>query len=143
MKKAKELNPMLTLVLTGQWFDAILNKGKREEYRKICPRYLRQFFTYNGHGTYTDEEICEHLAHPSVSIGVRDVVQHFDIKPKPYTHVRFFHAYFPAAVRPEMHCMISDSIRIGTGNPEWGADAGVVYFVIPVNHPFETHNISS
>ena len=108
----------LTLPLKRKWFDMIKSGVKLEEYREIKPRYLEMFCTTlrgfeANHSNNFD--VSFHLKWPEE--------QGFD--------TLVFTLGYPKAGDTERRLTFKNPrIRIGTGNPEWGAESGKQYFVI-------------
>ena len=75
---------MLTLPIKGKWFDMIVAKEKKEEYRDIKPYYTKRFET----------------------IGLLDQAR---------------------------TAQVTVNLRIGTGNTDWGAAAGVNYYILDID----------
>ncbi len=96
--------PILHLNLTRQWFD-IIGNPKIEEYRRICEHWSRVFS--NG-----KIKIKGKFYHPT------DVA------------VCFSNGY--AKNRPQKFFDIK-SVHVGFGNPEWGAEPNMQYFIITIN----------
>jgi len=57
----------------------------------------------------------------------RDLKQYYDLRIKDATHVLFIAGYDKTS--PQMTCEI-ESIRVGRGRAEWGADPQKEYYVI-------------
>lgn len=109
----------LTLTIAEPWFSMIREGKKKEEYREIKQHYFHTLFNY------------------------AEMQKFFGIPPQPY-HFRpnvfnteHFQKNFDLLVlrngyradSPKI-TLKNPKIRIGTGNPEWGAVPGVNYFVI-------------
>lgn len=102
----------LKLVLKRKWFDMIASGEKKEEYREIKSYWGTRLTDLPG-GLYLF----------SYREGYKRVpFKHYDT-------VTFYLGY--AKDRPSMTFKI-DSISIGEGKPEWGAELGKEYFVIKI-----------
>ena len=98
----------LTLSLKKQWFDMIKSGEKKEEYREIKPHYEKRFL----------EPISSRL------------FINGDTGVKPFDRLVFTLGYPKAGDTERRLTFKNPKIRIGTGNPEWGAEPGKNYFVI-------------
>lgn len=94
----------LKLVLIGKWFDLIHAGIKQEEYREITDYWCKRLFI--GGDLF---------------------------KPKPFTHVTFYHGYRKDRRTITVPLCIH-WVGIGCGAPEWGAELGKEYFVISLNN---------
>ena len=107
----------LTLSLKKQWFELIKAGVKKEEYREIKDFYRARFFdgwdAVQAGGIYWYNQQFE--KYPQY--------QYFDRL--------VFTLGYPKADDTERRLTFKNPrIRIGTGRPEWGAEAGKKYFVI-------------
>jgi hypothetical protein len=93
----------LHLVLKRRWFEMIRSGEKKEEYREITEHWIKRF------GAWEDKTNGD-----------------FGIKLNP-EFVLFQHGYSSNAPQIKVECK---GIKLGTGNPEWGAEPGKFYFVI-------------
>ena len=119
---------MLQLILKRKWFDMISDRIKTEEYREIKPYYLHRLFE-DYWGKKIDEKF---IKDPHFFNKFKRQINNLKNDPLPvfkYKHddVMFYHGY--ATDRDKMCCDI-ESITIGEGNPEWGAEPGKEYFII-------------
>lgn len=104
--------PILTLPIKKKWFDMILDGIKLEEYREIKDYWTKRF----------------------KKIGLLDE----DGIPIPAgATVLFQNGY--SAKSPAFLAYVSLDIK--TGNPEWGAEEGVLYYTLKVHEIKETFNI--
>ena len=106
---------MLILPIKKQWFDMIASGEKTEEYREIKPYYETRlqnafgFILVGGQivkGELVPEEIRKDWPVPVI----------------------FRNGY--SANAPEVKALCS--LSFGTGKPEWGAEPGVVYYVLHI-----------
>ena len=102
----------LTLSLKRKWFDMIKSSEKKEEYREIKPYYTSRF-TIQASDDYDLILSGEKSA----------TFQYFD-------RIVFTLGYPKADDTERRLTFKNPKIRIGTGNPEWGAEHGKLYFVI-------------
>ena len=117
----------LTLPLKKKWFDMIKSGEKKEEYREIKPYYISRFIKFKPlkkdlivdfyRGGFDDGEI----------IGMENELV---LTSKIFDTLVFTLGY-PKADDTERRLVFKNpKIRIGEGNPEWGAEPGKQYFVI-------------
>lgn len=99
---------MLTLPIKKKWFDMILSGEKKEEYRKRCPYYGDRFYKYMR--TYKNAASGKWEKLPIA--------------------VRFRNGY--AASSPSFVAVCT--VDIGEGRPEWGAEPGVEYYRLHIDH---------
>jgi hypothetical protein len=118
------MSKVLHLTLKSKWFDMIEARIKKEEYREINPYWAKRFLmdvSYHVSINHpTAQQICDYII-----AGSSLIAYDLDIQ----DHIRFargghFHSSIPQMV---VEC---EGIKIGTGNPEWGAEPGKKYFVI-------------
>lgn len=95
---------MLILPIKGKWFDMIVAKEKKEEYRDIKPYYTKRFET----------------------IGLLDQ----DGNPTDKTCPIILKNGYAKDART---AQVTVSLRIGTGNTDWGAAAGVNYYILGID----------
>lgn len=106
MKQEKTLH----LVLKAKWYRMIESGEKKEEYRDVRSRYfIRKFMRCSS--------ICEAEGACWLCC-TNNYTENF-------THVCFHYGY----TKRKMTFEITD-IHVGTGKPEWGAEADRIYFVI-------------
>lgn len=97
-------NSTLHLTLKKQWFEMIKSGEKKEEYRDITPFWTKRLCAFN------EEE------------GVYEIY-HFN-------DVEFTLGYPKKDDEGKRIKFKIDTITIGLGKPEWGAEEGINYFVI-------------
>lgn len=100
---------MLTLTIKKKWFDMICSGEKKEEYRELSPYYYSRFSRYLGWRTVKGE------------------------KKKEEFFCRLRNGYDMTSPSVVVRCTVS----VGTGKPEWGAEAGERYYVLKILN-FET-----
>lgn len=140
-KKNKDMGS-LKLILKAVWFHMIADGIKHEEYREIRWYYLRRLIEPNETTPYylrslldvkNEDEFSELIIkHPHyLEFLKRDLQRYADggksIFNYKHNYVTFYNGYHSG--RDEMFCEI-ESITIGEGNPDWGAEPGHEYFVI-------------
>ena len=106
------INKELILPIKRKWFDMILERIKKEEYREIKDYWTKRF----------------------QKIGLLD--KYGDLTYSGAT-VLFRNGY--SSKSPAFLAYVSLDIK--TGNPEWGAEEGVLYYTLKVHEIKETFNI--
>lgn len=100
---------ILDLHLTFHWYDMIVTREKKEEYRRIKPFWIKRFcedwVTDGRCKTCTGEGCNECRTSINGAYCFKD-----------YSHVRFHRGYTTHAMLLEIK-----DIVIGRGNPQWGA----------------------
>lgn len=117
MKTATINRKTLHLTLKKNWFDMILSGEKKEEYREIKSYWMNRLMIF---------PYVEGVINPE------QYIREFDT-------VTFKNGY--AANAPEMEIELK-RIEIKEGNPDWGAEAGVKYFVMSLGEILSTKNIN-
>ena len=100
----------LILTLKKQWFDMILSGEKKEEYREIKPYWTKRFENYFGKHWDTESDT------PSL---VWDTYE---------KTIVFKNGYGNDVPTFSARCTISENV----GKPEWGAEAGKIYYVLKI-----------
>ena len=110
---------MLTLPIKGKWFDMILSREKREEYREIKPYWIRRF------------ENAFRAVMIDAAEGKRVIpwaVVSGDGQPVKEIPVRLRCGYSGQARSAVARCRL----RVGRGRPEWGAEPGKDYLILDI-----------
>lgn len=92
----------LHLILKSKWYDMIASGEKKEEYREISPYYIKR-----------------------LSYGIDKIEEQEWMSIKHFDNVCFHLGYSCITMKFKIDC-----IKIGYGNPEWGAEPEKQYFVI-------------
>ena len=99
----------LIIPIKKKWFDMILSGEKKEEYREMKPYWEKRF-----------------KKHFNWNIGEAEIFEwHFSNKPK---KIKFQNGYGKDVPSFMAEC----TIRIGTGKEEWGAEAGMEYYILEI-----------
>ena len=115
---------MLTLPIKKKWFDMILSGEKLEEYREITPYWTVRLQNQFGAILLNEEQLVPfELVVPECA---KDPIQ----------TIRFRNGY--AAVSPSF--LARCTLRIGAGEPEWGAEPGWKYFVLGIHDIMREEN---
>ena len=95
---------MLTLPIKKKWFDMITSGEKLEEYREDSDYYRKRFYKLFGkyalHAVYGESPTT--------------------------TKIKLRNGYS----RTSPTCTVDCSLKIGTGNPDWGAEPDKTYLVL-------------
>ena len=107
----------LDLPLLGKWYDMTASGEKKEEYRQIKPYWIRRMFKEKMPFCETFRPITPEMAqfyanYPHI-LKDKCTLGRLEFK---YTHVRIRYGYTKRTELREV-----ESVRIGIGNPEWGA----------------------
>jgi hypothetical protein len=97
---------MLVLPIKKKWFDMILLKEKTEEYRDITPYYMARFKSIFGMFPYSYIP----LGMDKQSLILRNGYS-----------------------KKSPSCIITASLNIGKGRPEWGAEKDKEYYVLRIH----------
>ena len=106
----KAYHNQLILPIKGKWFDMILTGIKKEEYREIKPYWTKRF--ENKFGRFWSFE------------GNKQIV----VWSQQSRTVTFRNGYQKNAKQFDAECVICEDY----GKEEWGAEAGVKYYVLKI-----------
>lgn len=106
---------MLTLPIKKKWYDMILSGQKKEEYREVTPYYTDRFRNLAGISPAHSRQQVENYFRQWPNGGPR-----FDLI------LRNGYSYNSPAM------LVSGRLRIGSGRPEWGAEAGKEYYIFSI-----------
>lgn len=120
MNTNPENGATLDLVLKVKWYEMIESGEKREEYRKIGDYWAKRLFV-------SPDAPNRVSGVPTPSYG--DCTNEHPRAFRDFAFVRFHRAYTSTVMT-----FAVDGIRIGEGNPEWGAIPGTKYFVIKLGN---------
>lgn len=118
---------ILDLPLKKEWYEMIESGVKTEEYREIKPYWYTRFYQrkkvfldFAGKLNMVDGEYACHINN-------RDILKRgfSDNEPKPFTHIRFRYGYTKRTMLFELL-----GIRVGRGNPDWGAPKDRDVFIL-------------
>ncbi len=107
--------------LHREFFDMILSGDKKEEYRDITPFYISQLFNWRESG-YNRTECVDELMMWGNNSSFWKYLKDFEVEDT----IIFDNGY--QKNRPSFEIGF-DSIGIGTGKTEWGAEPEKLYFV--------------
>lgn len=114
---------MLILPIKKKWFDMIVSGEKKEEYREIKPYYDSRFMNAFGFLLAGGQMVYGEAAPEEIR------------KPWPVPVV-FRNGYSKDS--PEVVCKCT--LQFGKGKPEWGAEPGVLYYVLKIEKVEEVRN---
>ena len=104
---------MLVLPIKKKWFDMIVSREKKEEYREIKPYYYSRFENIISKPTKIDE-----YTGPAFEIVFRNGYSYKS---------------------PSVKCLCS--VYIGYGKKEWGAKPNQKYYILKIHEILEKRNI--
>ena len=113
----------LILPIKKKWFDMILSGEKPEEYRERKPYWEKRFKKYFGWGYGSlpgGEDEWGWRFHPGLK-----------------KSIIFRNGYGEHTPQFTAECSISER----TGNPKWGAEEGVTYYVLTIHQIYDVRNI--
>ncbi|MES2864103.1 MAG: hypothetical protein V4666_08295 [Bacteroidota bacterium] len=124
----------LQLSLKRQWFDMTKSLIKLEDYRDINEYWIKRLFECYA----PEEEKGENKVNAENSIfdiehngyDPRDVLNVYGFVPKEFTQNTMTLGYPKSGDTERIIKFEHSGIEIRTGNPEWGAEPGKLYFVI-------------
>lgn len=118
----------LHLPLKSQWYSMIHIGVKKEEYREIKPYWITRMFEYSDGSTIPSDVANIWANYPNIlSFRLGQGLVRF----KQYTNVCFSYGYTKRTMTYAI-----ESIRIGLGNPAWGAPAKDV-IIIKLNNKIQ------
>lgn len=108
---------VLDLPLMGKWYEMTASGVKKEEYREIKPYWIKRMFKEKIALCETFRPITPQMAqfydeYPHI---LKEKCELGRLKFR-YTHIRIRYGYTKRTLQREV-----ESVRIGIGNPEWGA----------------------
>lgn len=116
----------LDLVLKHKWYDMIACGEKKEEYREIKPHWFDRLIDCRV--PKTSFLATRYFGLDNSTPQIHNLKEDFDsewLVFKEFDAVRFHRGYTSTTMTYEI-----ESISIGKGNHEWGAEPGKDYFVI-------------
>ena len=115
--KEEEKTIMLVLPIKKKWFDMICSGKKKEEYRQMNHYYMSRFMNAFGFVMVGDKMLYGN-----------DVPEEIRVEwPVP---IILRNGY--SLKSPQIKCMCN--LRIGHGNGEWGAEPGIVYYILEIKN---------
>lgn len=131
-KTREEMN--LQLSLKTKWFEMTKSGIKTEDYREITPYFCNKFLLVQGESmqkkwweekfNYTGSIFTDNIKWIIENIAINN----FSFKPFAYNTMTL--GYPKSGDTERIIQFEHDGIEIRTGNTEWGAEEGKLYFVI-------------
>ncbi len=120
---------ILRLSLKKQWFDMTKAGIKTEDYREITPYWIKRLFddAYSGSENFMNDYMANELNNGRC---LEDVERDYLLFRKKFTQNTMTLGYPKSTDNERILKLEHKGIEIRTGNPEWGAEPGELYFVI-------------
>ena len=134
----------LQLSLIKQWFELTKAGIKTEDYREINEYWVKRFL-YHKESKLTVEEIVRFIKNYKYYgyVDVSAIFTYHDLSFKEFDQNIMTWGYPKSTNADRILKLEHAGIEIRTGNPEWGAEPGKLYFVIKhgsiINRPFPAH----
>ncbi len=119
----------LQLSLKKNWFEMTKSGVKTECYREITPYWTKRFFNICSISINSPERISDFLKNKK-DINERELEFYFRTFRKIFTQNTMTLGYPKSGDTERILKLEHKGIEIRTGNPEWGAEPGKLYFVI-------------
>ena len=131
MKKTLHLN------LKRKWFDMILSREKKEEYREIKAFWCNKFIVYSG----KIQPFCWWGSNPRVKTNLMPLIHSGELSDNllvfdGYNTITFSNGYSKNRDQFEIELK---RIRIDTGKTEWGAEENEKYFILELGDIVESN----
>ena len=123
---------ILTLSLCKEWFDMIKSGKKTEEYREITPYWACRLIKYNRMEKQSQAFWSERLRSIKSLGKLQSLIGKwwYQCSPIHFDKIVFTCGYPSKDDTDRIMTFNAPSVRIGEGNPEWGAESGKLYFII-------------
>jgi len=127
----KKNNMNLQLSLITKWFEKTKSRIKPEDYREITSYWVRRFYDVKKIKEGDIFDFIEYLKNPSFyKESELSVLNRMNIFKKNFTTNTITLGYPKSTDTERILKYEHAGIEIRTGNPEWGAEEGKLYFVI-------------
>ena len=123
----------LQLPLKRNWFEMTKQGIKTEDYREITPYWFSRLFKNASSNTNIRIGFCESLK-LETSAAFWNYQNGFFFEFKDFETNTMTLGYPKKTDKSRILKLIHKGIEIRTGNPEWGAEPGKIYFVIKHGH---------
>jgi len=131
----------LQLSLITRWFEKTKSRIKPEDYREITPYWAKRLLLYQNNNLSKElddlsiEVICEEINNANKYLGEVDeeiqfVFENWYLSFKSFKTNTMTLGYQKSGDKERILKYEHAGIEIRTGNPEWGAEEGKLYFVI-------------
>lgn len=129
----------LHLNLKKKWFDMILFGGKKEEYRSLNEYWIRRLIQFDRETDFDVlDELVTDIQNPyERHVSVVDMLDYFQCRFIDFDTITFSNGY---AKNRRQFVIELKEIRIGIGNPKWGADEHQKYFVLELGDIISVEN---
>lgn len=130
---------ILRLSLKRKWFEMTKAGIKTEDYREINDYWSRRLLELNEDTEWADwRELIEDLANPNRKHeDVYQCLSFFGARLKKFDVNTMALGYPPAGDKDRIIKLEHKGIVIRSGNPQWGAEPGKLYFVILHGSPIK------
>ena len=115
----------LQLSLKRKWFEMTKRGEKKEDYREINEYWVRRFF-----GGIDADELPTIITSLGIGRSIEWVSDFYLISPKTFSFNIMTLGYPKSDDTDRVLRLEHNGIRIGYGNPEWGAEPNKLYFII-------------
>lgn len=122
--------------LKKKWFEMTKSGEKPEDYRSVTPYWERRLLEFD----IADPEIGEALCALRDGYTEESVNEIYGVRFKQFTHNVMTLGYPSSTDTDRILRFEHAGIEIRTGNPDWGAEPGKIYFVIKHGNNAEQHD---
>ena len=122
----------LQLSLIQKWFDMTNTGIKLEDYRAITPYFCNKFLLYQGRTMPKKWWIDNYFEADGRNCSIEEIVENIRLfcTFKDFNYNVMTLGYPKSTDTDKILTFEHAGIEIGYGNPEWGADADKLYFII-------------
>lgn len=119
------MSNILNLVLKHKWYDMIASDEKLEEYREITHHWMSRLF-FPGDYYHLWNPLRKYRMDAGMVEDLKNqIYETAEMRFRDYKYVKFHRGYTSTTMTFEI-----ESISIGQGREDWGAEPGKEYFVI-------------
>ena len=120
----------LQLSLIKKWFEMTKSGEKTEDYREITPYWCNRFLLYDGNTQPNDWwDVLQRFSGPAFESDLKEAFN-YGISFKEFNTNTMTLGYPKSTDKERIIRLDHKGIEIRTGNHEWGAEKGKVYFVV-------------
>lgn len=126
----------LRLSLKTKWFEMTKSGIKTEDYREINPYWLKRLLLHKSNPLSESldkldiEFICQELSSCNNDNNIRQSMDDWYISFKKFDYNIMTLGYPKSSDTEKILTLKHGGIEIRTGNPDWGAENGKLYFAI-------------
>ena len=118
----------LQLSLIKKWFEMTKSGEKTEDYREITPYFCNRFLLFNNESKSKKWWQEEYFKYGTTEERIENIELFCSFK---HYHSNIMTLGYPKKTDAERILTLEHKgIETRTGNPEWGAEPNVIYFVI-------------